>query len=704
MKTHIFMLTLGCACIICCFYTSLGQSLTWQTVPSLEGPTLTNYTSNDSVIIANSLSGLFRSTDNGVSWNQIPISSLPCNSGRLLRTSSSLLFFANFQLRDSVYRSTDNGRTWQGFAKNQTSTVTLHKGILYASAGSNRIDYSIDDGRTWRILTSLPISTIQRIVSFNDRLLAICINERFSTVILQSFDQQQWSLLTDTFGEQRITEFICDVSGQFYAHIQSKGYYTSKDTGKTWTSINSNLPDSVTKLVSQGSLVKFGESIFTTTINGVYKYSPQNNQWLQLGDESLRFASSIAVLDNGTFFVSTIRGTFRSTDTGKTWQSVYSGLKILSNPILKSINNKLFLNSSEHFWLQMSLNNGQTWSDTRWITQGVGNLDNYAVLGQTIIGISSLGGYVSVSNDNGATWRLVIDQVQNIYSARSLVAHNNRLFAIGSSDRLYQSSDTGRTWFINRAIPGLDIYTIKSIDNQLFVSAESGFLRSQDTGKTWETISRDVFFDIDVLNNQTYIGRLLRQSPDPLVSNYRITRNSGMSWENLSIPQGETILQRVVFFRNSVIAQFGNSLHISQDLARTWKKITNIGLTNENISGLTVHNSLLFASFSCSGLYRTDLTTVSTREEPQNTLFISSPAPNPSTDYTDLAFTLPRAAQAGVTLYSTLGTEVWRSESGMFPAGEQHIRIDTRHLPTGVYAYRLVVDGVSSVGRVVVVR
>jgi len=37
-------------------------------------------------------------------------------------------------------------------------------------------------------------------------------------------------------------------------------------------------------------------------------------------------------------------------------------------------------------------------------------------------------------------------------------------------------------------------------------------------------------------------------------------------------------------------------------------------------------------------------------------------------------------------------------------AGEQRIRIDTRHLPTGVYAYRLVVDGVSSLGRIVVVR
>jgi hypothetical protein len=51
-----------------------------------------------------------------------------------------------------------------------------------------------------------------------------------------------------------------------------------------------------------------------------------------------------------------------------------------------------------------------------------------------------------------------------------------------------------------------------------------------------------------------------------------------------------------------------------------------------------------------------------------------------------------------------LGTEVWRSESSTFPAGEQHIRIDTRHLPTGVYVYRLMVNGVSSVGRIVVVQ
>jgi hypothetical protein len=115
------------------------------------------------------------------------------------------------------------------------------------------------------------------------------------------------------------------------------------------------------------------------------------------------------------------------------------------------------------------------------------------------------------------------------------------------------------------------------------------------------------------------------------------------------------------------------------------------------------HVNLFIAVFG-QGLFSLDLTTVSAREEPQNTLFISSPAPNPSADYTDLAFTLPRAAEAIVTLYSTLGAEVWRSESATMSAGEQRIRIDTRHLPTGVYAYRLVVDGVSSVGRIVVAR
>jgi Secretion system C-terminal sorting domain len=78
--------------------------------------------------------------------------------------------------------------------------------------------------------------------------------------------------------------------------------------------------------------------------------------------------------------------------------------------------------------------------------------------------------------------------------------------------------------------------------------------------------------------------------------------------------------------------------------------------------------------------------------------------PNPASDHADLTFTLSHAAEVGVRLYSALGSEVWRSESAFLPAGEQRLRMDVRGLPTGVYAYRLTVGGVQSVGRLVVVR
>jgi hypothetical protein len=321
---------------------------------------------------------------------------------------------------------------------------------------------------------------------------------------------------------------------------------------------------------------------------------------------------------------------------------------------------------------------------------------------QVTVGVDIIGGYVSISHDGGRTWRSVIDQVENINFARYLVAHNDRLFAVSNSDRLLQSSDTGRTWSINQVISSESVYAIQVIDNQLYITSEAGFLRSRDTGRTWEVVSNNLFFDFSVLNNQTYIGTALRQIRPFIFDGYRITRNGGTAWENLPLPQGETILQRMVFYKNSVIAQFGNTLYISHDLARTWRKITNIGLPNENISRLTVHNSLLFASFSCKGFYRADLTTVSTREEPVPLPLLASP--NPAGDHADLTFTLPHAAETAVRLYSALGTEVWRSESAFLPAGEQRLRMDVRGLPTGVYAYRLTVGGVQSVGRLVVVR
>jgi photosystem II stability/assembly factor-like uncharacterized protein len=708
MKNLFLTLLFGLVLVLSRPVSFLAQTLPWQVVSTIEGAALVSGIGTDSVILGSTGFGLFRSADNGVTWKQMFTDVSTCKRGGLfVKTPTSLLLFS-----DAMYRSTDKGLTWQAVSTLQLRNVVNLNGNFYGNTNTANVIYrSSDNGETWSPIYGLTLGYITKMIIFNKRLIAVCQNGTASNcTVFQSLDGMEWTALqTPLEGKSIYDVNIASDAERLYALVRDTGYFMSADSGKTWNSINANLPDSLAKtLTSSTPLLPFRSFLFTTNRNGVYRFSPQTGEWSQLGmPQDLRYAFSLFASDNGALFVGTPRGTFRSLDTGRTWQSVRSGLRILSGGyFVTSINGKIFSNSADHSWGQYSSDNGQTWEDPQLESTAIGVLHYFANIGNTLVSVSSDGGYVSISKDGGRTWKLIIDQVPNIYSVRSLLASGNILFAMRRGGGLCQSSDTGKTWVFNATTAYYgEVYTLSKIDNTLYIATQSGFFRSRDNGDTWDIVNKELFYDIFVLNNQTYIGYVIRQMYPFIFDGYRITRNGGMTWDNLSMPQGETSLRQIIPFGSSILALFGNNaIFLSKDMARTWTKLTNTGLPEAYINKFTLHGSSLFASFECNGLYRTDLTTVSAREGPQNTLFISSPAPNPSTDYTDLAFTLPRAAQAGVTLYSTLGTEVWRSEGATMSAGEQHIRIDTRHLPTGVYAYRLMVDGVSSVGRIVVVR
>jgi len=708
MKNLILTMVFGLVCVLSLPVCFLAQTLPWQVVSTIEGAALVSGIGMDSVILGSTIFGLFRSADKGVTWKQIFTNVTTCKrgDGLFVKTPTSLLLFS-----DTTYRSTDNGLTWQVVSTLRLRNVVNLNGNFYGNTNAANVIYrSSDNGETWSPIYGLTLGYITKMIIFNKRLIAICQSGTTNNcTVFQSLDGIEWTTLQTPLERKSIYDVnIASDAERLYALIRNTGYFMSLDSGKTWSSINANLPDSLAKtLASSTPLLPFQSFLFTTNRNGVYRFSPQTGEWSQMGvAQDLRYAFSLFVSDNGVLFVGTPRGTFRSLDTGRAWQRVSKGLRILSGGyFVTSTNGKIFSYSGDHSWGQYSSDDGQTWEDPQWEGTTVGGLHYFANVGNTLVSITADGGYVSISKDGGRTWKLIIDQVPNIYSVRSLLASGNILFAMRRDGGLCQSSDTGKTWVFSATTAYGEVYALNKIDNMLYIATQSGFFRSRDNGDTWDIVNKELFYDIFVLNNQIYIGYALRQIYPFVFDGYRITRNGGMTWENLSMPQGETYLRQIIPFGSSLLGLFGNNaLYFSKDMARTWAKLTNTGLPDAYINRFTLHGSSLFASFECNGLYRTDLTTVSAREEPQNTLFISSPVPNPSADYTDLAFTLPRAAQAGVTLYSTLGTEVWRSESGTFPAGEQHIRIDTRHLPTGVYAYRLMVDGVSSVGRVVVVR
>ena len=78
--------------------------------------------------------------------------------------------------------------------------------------------------------------------------------------------------------------------------------------------------------------------------------------------------------------------------------------------------------------------------------------------------------------------------------------------------------------------------------------------------------------------------------------------------------------------------------------------------------------------------------------------------PNPFNPTTTIVFTLPREVFVSLKVMNILGQEVAVLVDGARPAGEHSVRFDARHLPSGVYLYRLTAGDASIMKRMIVLK
>ena len=240
--------------------------------------------------------GLFRSNDDGTSWQPLTYSSAvvaSLNVQAVTRLASGDIY-AGTDAR--LYKSTDNGSTWSWIntiPDNIPINDIIEKGsnivVAYGTFSAGGAYYSSDGGTTWNVATGLP--------------------------------------------NHRMAHFLIDGTSLYLAGYLS--VYVSTDNGQSWVVSGTGWP---TSFGSFFDVVKSGNAFFAgdVTGNGMYGSYDGAVTWSRIDTMAfLPFCQVFSVTEANNTIVASMDGTCNaggntpikmSNDTGHVWNTYMTGL------------------------------------------------------------------------------------------------------------------------------------------------------------------------------------------------------------------------------------------------------------------------------------------------------------------------------------------------------------------------------------------
>lgn len=625
--------------------------------------------SNDTLYAATDGGSVFRST-NGITW--MPLSAFGTYARALSAAQGRVI---------TTYYPRD-------FASGTVFTFSTTGGI---SSVSSTKDYWYDAPPTQMALNGSKIIAVSR--------MGIAIGD---------FPQMQNYRVV--FTSATIT---CVAGGDNTIYAGSKGFQLlrSRNGGSTWLGISLPFEPEALTVVNATTL-------FASSTNAVYFSQDGGLFWQQTGAVPTGTTIRGLTIAQGRLYAGTNKGAFRSTDSGKTWQSVNEGLsaRYISNIVAHDSAVFIYVNDAENW-------------QTRHLYQVVNKEFIPFKLGQdTLPSLLTTPTFLFAFSErnlwrsrNGKDW-LLLGQLPKDVGFGYIVAYdNNRTYYASTTDGVYRSLDSGRSWQL-AWLKGENVYNFGMTGDSLYAfiidKVSSTSYRhvtkfSVDGGKVWSLpiIGYDnlpIGMITPFLNSLYIITRTIYQcidrcnyQPNPIL--WRLQGGfvpRGGVWGEGILPYDFVSTRRNEIL--SASSQYG-IVRGSSD-GKQWNTYTTNGLTNTNISAFAVNNQAIYIGTG-SGLYILDapVTTVAVRE---TTLLAESSwsiSPNPTNGHITIHLTLPKTARVRCTLHNALGQEVALLADSEVSAGARDISTTVGNLPQGLYICRVAVSGETQTSKSIII-
>ncbi|MFZ1519200.1 MAG: T9SS type A sorting domain-containing protein [Ignavibacteriaceae bacterium] len=669
---------------------SLAQNL-WEPSGIDGGRTNTIVKVTDNVFLAGYVGGgLFRSTDGGENWYSI--SNEIDNIGVfVLKISAAGDVYAG--TLQSIYKSTDQGVTWNkvdaslpqnGYAEDITFDNSDN---IYVTNAYEGVYKSTDAGNSWTLFSNgLPSSKYVRRIEFTSNNILL-LSDLYRGIYKSTDFGANWiQSNTGLDSTYYVSSFGSNSAGEIFISTSGNGPFKSTDNGNSWVSIQGDLS---LPYASDIDFTSTGD-LYLTIVQQLYKSTNGGTNWSNITTMFNGFGFQSAYVDNNdnVWATTLTSGIIKSSDAGANWINYTSGLT-------STLNNSFFSDASGNLYAAIqgkgfysSTDNGNTWNK---ITIVNNEEDTFIKTAELIPsgGVIVFNAYngIKVSTDL-ITWNSFSTGLTN-QNIQELAVSDSAFFAASSDGKIYGTYRSAANWveITDPSVSGYPYDLFVSSTGALYYLFDEEIYKSTNDGDEWINIGNGVdgysFSITEHSNGNVFVG-----TSDGV---YRST-DAGDSWTKDVSGLTDGGLSLAIHSNGSIFAGGYSSTSRSNDLGQTWIPFTS-GMFNCRITDLAFGSGdILFASAENMGVYRTTSSVTSVDENESgvvNNFSLEQNYPNPFNPSTNIQYAISNKQFVQLKVYDMLGNEIATLVNEEKTAGNYEINFNASKFSSGVYFYKL---------------
>ncbi|MEW5798168.1 MAG: T9SS type A sorting domain-containing protein [Bacteroidota bacterium] len=468
--------------------------------------------------------GIFRSTDNGKTWNKIPLTISNIVMKFLCKGDTMYGLTRN----RAVYWSTDRGDTWTVRTVLPGGTIIFDGGFLADTSlglATNKGLYRTNKSGAGFLLDSMFLNIECRAIDVTSSGTVYLVTN--DSIYLSDSNVQQWSVVQKMPEDSCSKMFISDTT--LFAFWREPNILFRLSNGEWQLSMSGLEGTSVTDL-AKGLR---GEN-YVSTLNGVFQWNKNSLQWIPVSNGFKDDIVSTFSIEPGNVYVGIKnKGVYRANIFDMLWKEFNS---LSKNPKSVYAASPLCL-VFDSAAIYRTTDGGSTWNISNAVV-GKGAL-SYTLSGTLLfIGLQNDGIYLSTNM--GETW-MSRSSGLNGKDITSLITIRDSTLLAGSSDGLYKTTNNGLNWIKVSSLSSVSSL-FRTPTGVLYASTANGPYNSTDEGISWGSVNS---LTGTVHNFSGDMFLLSAASTDGLF----LSTNSGVTWKNYwltGINNSITLLDKVI--------------------------------------------------------------------------------------------------------------------------------------------------------------